>query len=124
MFRLQGHIIPEEKSIWIWLTKVYWIWLQRSKSLLLKLWVDFKIKTKDLTDEQQKLITNELKNYLLESDLKREISTSIKRLKEIKCYRWSRHTMWLPVRWQKTNKNWSTAKKLLWRSKVRPVLKK
>jgi ribosomal protein S13 len=32
--------------------------------------------------------------------------------------------MWLPVRWQCTRKNARTAKKLLGRSKVRPVLKK
>jgi ribosomal protein S13 len=35
-----------------------------------------------------------------------------------------RHNLWLPVRWQQTRKNAKTAKKLLWRSKVRPVLKK
>jgi ribosomal protein S13 len=35
-----------------------------------------------------------------------------------------RHNLWLPVRWQLTRKNARTAKKLLGRSKVRPVLKK
>jgi ribosomal protein S13 len=35
-----------------------------------------------------------------------------------------RHNLWLPVRWQLTRKNGKTAKKLLWRSRVRPVLKK
>jgi small subunit ribosomal protein S13 len=60
----------------------------------------------------------------LENDLKREVAFAIKRLKEIKCYRWMRHNVWLPVRGQVTRKNGKTAKKLLWRSKVRPVLKK
>jgi ribosomal protein S13 len=45
-------------------------------------------------------------------------------LKEIKCYRGMRHNLWLPVRGQCTRKNARTAKKLLWRTKVRPVLKK
>ena len=59
-----------------------------------------------------------------ESDLKREVAAAIKRLKEIKCYRWMRHNLWLPVRGQLTRKNAKTAKKLLWRSKVRPTIKK
>jgi ribosomal protein S13 len=35
-----------------------------------------------------------------------------------------RHNLGLPVRGQLTRKNWKTAKKLLGRNKVRPVLKK
>jgi small subunit ribosomal protein S13 len=82
-------------------------------------------KVKDLTEDQQKTITNELvKKFVLENDLKREIAHAIKRLKEIKCYRGMRHSTGLPVRGQLTRKNAKTAKKLLGRSKVRPVLKK
>jgi len=81
-------------------------------------------KVKDISEEEQKKISDELQNYVLESDLKREIAAAIKRLKEIKCYRWIRHSVGLPVRWQLTRKNARTAKKLLGRSKVRPVLKK
>ena len=81
-------------------------------------------KVNDVTEEEQKLISDELKNYVLENDLKREVASAIKRLKEIKCYRGMRHNLWLPVRWQLTRKNARTAKKLLGRSKVRPVLKK
>jgi small subunit ribosomal protein S13 len=65
-----------------------------------------------------------LKKYPLENDLRREVWFAIKRLKEIKCYRGMRHNLGLPVRWQKTRKNARTAKKLLGRSRVRPVLKK
>jgi small subunit ribosomal protein S13 len=60
----------------------------------------------------------------LESDLKREVASAIKRLKEIKCYRGMRHNLWLPVRWQCTRKHARTAKKLLGRTRVRPILKK
>jgi small subunit ribosomal protein S13 len=56
--------------------------------------------------------------------LRREVAAAIKRLKEIKCYRGMRHALWLPVRGQKTRKNAKTAKKLLGRARVRPVLKK
>lgn len=124
MFRLQGNVIPDNKVIFVWLTHVYWIWISRSKEILTKLEIPFEKKVRDITDEEQKMITDELSNYLLESDLKREQTWFIKRLKEIKCYRGMRHNLWLPVRWQKTIKHAKTAKKLLWRSRVRPVLKK
>ena len=81
-------------------------------------------KVRELTDEDEKKISDGLKDHLLENDLKRDIMAHIKRLKEIKCYRGMRHNLGLPVRWQLTKKNARTAKKLLGRAKVRPVLKK
>ena len=124
MFRLMGHVLPEEKSIWIALTTIYWIGRERSRKILDQLKINYMKNVKDVTEEEQKLISDELKNYVLENDLKREVASAIKRLKEIKCYRWMRHNLWLPVRGQLTRKNARTAKKLLGRSKVRPVLKK
>ena len=124
MFRLMGHVLPEEKSIWIALTTIYWIGRERSRKILDQLKINYMKKVKDVTEEEQKLISDELKNYVLENDLKREVASAIKRLKEIKYYRGMRHNLWLPVRWQLTRKNARTAKKLLGRSKVRPVLKK
>ena len=124
MFRLMGHVLPEEKSIWIALTTIYGIGRERSRKILDQLKINYMKKVKDVTEEEQKLISDELKNYVLENDLKREGASAIKRLKEIKCYRGMRHNLWLPVRGQLTRKNARTAKKLLGRSKVRPVLKK
>lgn len=88
-----GHVIPDNKSIWIGLTAIYGIGRNRSQTLLDKIGVDFMTKVKDLTDEQEKKISDELKDYLLENDLKREVMTHIKRLKEIKCYRGMRHNL-------------------------------
>ena len=124
MFRLMGHVLPEEKSIWIALTNIYGIGRERSKKILGNLKIEYMKKVKDITEEEQKLISDELKNYVLENDLKREVASAIKRLKEIKCYRGMRHNLGLPVRGQLTRKNGRTAKKLLGRSTVRPVLKK
>ena len=124
MLRLMGHVIPDNKSIWIGLTTIYGIGRQRSATVLEKLSIDFMKKVRDLTDEDEKKISDELKDYLLENDLKRDIMSHIKRLKEIKCYRGMRHNLGLPVRGQLTRKNARTAKKLLGRAKVRPVLKK
>ncbi len=124
MFRLSGHVLPENKSIWIGLTSVYGIGLKRSKTILANAKIDYLKKVKDITEDEQKKILEQIKNYILENDLKREIAFAIKRLKEIKCYRGMRHNLGLPVRGQLTRKNGKTAKKLMGRSKVRPVLKK
>ncbi len=124
MFRLMWHVLPEDKSIWIALTNIYGIGRSKSRKILDKLEIPFMKKVKDVSEEEQKKIVDELQKYVLENDLKREQAAAIKRLKEIKCYRWMRHNLGLPVRWQCTRKNARTAKKLLWRTKVRPVLKK
>ena len=124
MFRLMWHVLPEDKSIWIALTNTYGIGRSKSKRILDKLEIPFMKKVKDVSEEEQKKIVDELQKYVLENDLKREQAAAIKRLKEIKCYRGMRHNLGLPVRGQCTRKNARTAKKLLWRTKVRPVLKK
>ena len=113
MLRIQGHVIPDSKNIWIGLTSVYGIGRARSKEILEKLSIDPFKKVKDITGEDEKKITDELKEYLLENDLRREVNSFIKRLKEIKCYRGMRHNLGLPVRGQLTRKNARTAKKLL-----------
>lgn len=124
MFRLMWHVLPENKSIWIGLTTIYGIWLKKSETVLAKVKIAKMKKVKDITEEEQKKIWDEIRTFVLENDLKREVAFAIKRLKEIKCYRGMRHNVWLPVRGQLTRKNGRTAKKLLGRSKVRPVLKK
>ena len=118
------HVLKDDKSIWISLTDIYGIGRVKSRKILDKLEINYMKKTKDITEDEQKKISDELKNYILENDLRREITWSIKRLKDIKCYRWMRHNLWLPVRWQNTRWNSKTAKKLLGRARVRPVLKK
>lgn len=118
------HVLPDNKSIWIGLTTLHGIWLKRSETILAKVKIDGMKKVKDINEEEQKKIGDEIRTFVLENDLKREVAFAIKRLKEIKCYRWMRHNVGLPVRGQITRKNARTAKKLLWRNKVRPVLKK
>lgn len=93
MFRLLGHVLPDNKSIWIGLTMLYGIGLQKSKKILQKVKIDYMKKVKDITEEEQKRILEETKNMVLENDLKRETAFAIKRLKEIKCYRGMRHNV-------------------------------
>lgn len=119
-----GHVLADEKSIWIALTAIYGIGRSTSRTILDSLEIDAMTKVKDLTEDEEKKIADTLKDMILENDLKREKIGNIKRLKEIKSYRGIRHNIWLPVRGQLTRKNARTAKKLLGRSRVRPVLKK
>ena len=124
MFRLLWHVLDENRSIWIALTAIHGIGRNKSKKILEAVSIPFTKKVKDISEEEQKKLSDELANYVLENDLKREVAHAIKRLKEIKCYRGMRHNVGLPVRGQLTRKNAKTAKKLLGRAKVRPVLKK
>ena len=48
---------------------------------------------------------NELANYHIEGDLRREITMNIKRLQEINSYRGMRHKRNLPCRGQRTKTN-------------------
>lgn len=124
MLRIQGHVIPDAKNIWIGLTYVYGVGRPKSTEILKKLGIDPFKKVRDISEAEEKMINEMFKEMVLENDLRREVNGFIKRLKEIKCYRGMRHNLGLPVRGQVTRKNAKTAKKLLGRSRVRPVLKK
>ncbi len=124
MFRIQWHVIPDNKSIYVGLTYIFGIGISSSKKILDDLKIPHEKKVGDLDDKTIKAITDVIKEMVLENDLRREVASNIKRLKEIKCYRGMRHNLWLPVRGQNTRKRGTTAKKLLGRSRVRPVLKK
>jgi small subunit ribosomal protein S13 len=64
------------------------------------------IRVKDLTDEQaHKMREIVEKRYRVEGELRREVLSNIKRLKEIGSYRGSRHTKGLPVHGQRTKTN-------------------
>ena len=103
---------------------IYGIGRKTSATILDQLKIDKMTKVKDIDEAQEKKISEHLKSMLLENDLRREVRGHIKRLKEIKCYRGMRHNLGLPVRGQSTKKHAKTAKKMLGRAKVRPILKK
>lgn len=104
--RVSGVNIPKQKRIEIGLTYVYGIGPTRSKTILSQAQVDPNIRVKDLTQEQEDSIRAIIeKDYKTEGDLRREIGGNIKRLKDIKSYRGSRHAKRLPVRGQRTKTN-------------------
>ncbi len=110
-FRISGVILPENKRIEIALTYVYGIGRETSRKILKEAGIGFDTKTKELTEsEETKIRENIETNYRVEGDLRRDIATHIRRLKDIGCYRGIRHIKRLPVRGQRTRTNSRTVR--------------
>ncbi len=106
MPRIAGINIPENKQIEIALTYIYGIGLSLSKKILVEANIKSERKASQLDSiEIQRLKEIIEKNYKIEGDLRREIITSIKRLKDIGSFRGIRHQKRLPVRGQRTKTN-------------------
>ena len=106
MLRISGVNIPDEKRIVISLTYIYGIGNSTASKILDELKISKDKRTKDLSDAEQ----NEIRTYVekrikLEGELKHEVRSNIKRLKEVGCYRGIRHQRGLPVRGQRTKTN-------------------
>lgn len=111
MARISGVNIPTEKRVIIALTYIYGIGNSRAKKILQQAQVDESIRVKDLTDDQINMIRTVIdKNFHVEGELRREILQDIKRIKDINCYRGSRHVKRLPARGQRTKTNSRTVR--------------
>ena len=108
--RILGITLPENKRMEIALTAIYGIGRSRAMHILKTTKVDPAIKSKDLTVEQENKIRKLVENFKIEGDLKREVASNIKRLKDIKTYRGSRHARHLPTRGQRTKTNSRTVR--------------
>ena len=106
MPRIVGVNIPPEKRIEISLTYIYGIGVSLSKKILAEAKIDPDKKASKLTaDEVNKLKDIIEKKFKTEGFLKRDIMSSIKRLKEIGSWKGFRHIKKLPVRGQRTKTN-------------------
>jgi len=109
--RVSGINIPKEKRIVVALNYIYGIGPSLSKKILAKAKISEDVRTKNLTPEQEdKLRAIIEKEYKTEGDLRREIMSNVKRLKDIKAYRGVRHMRHLPVRGQRTKTNSRTVR--------------
>jgi small subunit ribosomal protein S13 len=109
--RIAGTTIPNEKRVEIAITYIYGVGCSVAKNILEKAGVDPSIRVKDLTEEQANQIRTIIeKQYKVEGDLKREVMSNIKRLKEINCYRGIRHMKNLPSRGQRSKTNSRTVR--------------
>jgi small subunit ribosomal protein S13 len=111
MPRIVGIDIPNDKKIKISLRYLYGIGPVNALKLLAAVGIDPERRARDLTEEETTRINVELeKNYVVEGQLRRQVKSSIDRLKAIKCYRGSRHMRNLPARGQQTQSNARTRK--------------
>ena len=111
MARLAGVDLPRNKRMEIALTYIYGIGVSRSTRILEEANVDPMKKIQDLGEDEVNRIRQVIENEgLVEGDLRKEVSMSIKRLIEIGSYRGNRHRRNLPVRGQRTHTNARTRK--------------
>jgi small subunit ribosomal protein S13 len=111
MARIAGVALPMNKRVDIGLTYIYGIGQSAAKKILAATGVPAEVKVKDLTEAQANKLREEVeKKYRVEGELKRDVLSHIKRLKEIGCYRGSRHSKNLPVRGQRTRTNSRTVR--------------
>lgn len=109
--RVSGVNIPKQKQVGTALTYVYGIGPTSAKGILDAAKVEENVRVKDLTRDQEDAIRTIIeRQFKTEGDLRREVSANIKRLKDIKCYRGTRHTKRLPVRGQRTKTNSRTVR--------------
>jgi len=111
LLRIAGVTLPNNKKIKISLNYLFGIGPTLTARILKQSQVDPEKRVKDLTDDEgNKIRTIVEKEYRVEGDLKRDILSNIKRLKEIGSYRGSRHAKRLPVRGQRTKTNSRTVR--------------
>ena len=111
MARIAGVDLPKNKVVEIGLTAIYGIGRTSAKKIIAEANIDSSKRIKDLTEEEEAKIREIIeRDYMVEGDLKREVSLNIKRLMEIGCYRGIRHKRKLPVRGQRTKTNARTRK--------------
>ena len=111
MARIAGVDLPRGKRVDIALTYIYGVGRNTALKILDATGVNWERNVDDLTTEEVNEIRKELEqNYKVEGDLRREVSSNIKRLMDIGCYRGLRHRRGLPVNGQRTHTNARTRK--------------
>jgi small subunit ribosomal protein S13 len=112
MPRLLGIDIPNNKRVAYALRYIYGVGPTRADEIISHLGLDPALRSQELTEEQINRIVQYIgeKGWKVEGDLRREITSNLKRLQAIKCYRGIRHIHRLPVRGQRTRTNARTRK--------------
>ena len=108
--RIIGITIPDNKRLDVALTAIYGIGRPRALVILSKANIDASKRPKDVSVTEENEIRKIVESFRLEGDLKREIASNIKRLKDIKAYRGVRHARHLPSRGQRTKTNSRTVR--------------
>jgi small subunit ribosomal protein S13 len=110
MARIAGINLPLQKHVVIALTHIYGVGSSRARKVCEESGVDPASKVKDLTEPEVTRLRSEVAKFMVEGDLRRDISMNIKRLMDLGCFRGIRHRRGLPVRGQRTRTNARTRK--------------
>lgn len=111
MPRLVGVDVPDNKRIVVALTYIFGIGPHAAREILKACNIDENVRSRDLTGDEVTRIASEIgDNYIVEGQLRRQLSQNISRLRDISCYRGIRHRRGLPVRGQRTRTNARTRK--------------
>ncbi len=103
--RIAGVTIPEGKRLEIALTAVYGVGRPRALMTLRTLGIDPGKRANDLSSKEESALRESIEKNKIEGELRREISSNIRRLKDIKAHRGTRHAKKLPTRGQRTKTN-------------------
>ena len=99
MARIAGINIPPHKHAEIGLTSIYGVGRSTARKICEASGVPYDRKIRD-----------QIAQFTIEGDLRRETTMNIKRLMDIGCYRGFRHRRGLPMRGQRTRTNARTRK--------------
>lgn len=111
MARIAGVNVPSSKRLVVALTYIFGIGKKFSNDICSSINIDKNKRVNDLTEDEIIKIREFIdKNYVVEGDLRRTVSTNIKRLTDLGCYKGLRHRNKLPVRGQRTHTNARTRK--------------
>ena len=110
MARIAGINIPPQKHAEIGLTAIFGIGRNRARKICYACGIAYSKKVKDLTDGDLEKIRDQIAQFTIEGDLRRETTMNINRLMDIGCYRGFRHRRGLPMRGQRTRTNARTRK--------------
>ena len=110
MARIAGVNIPNHKHAEIALTAIFGVGRSRSQVICDNAGIARSAKVKDLTETDMDRLRDEVAKFIVEGDLRREVTMNIKRLMDLGCYRGFRHRRGLPVRGQRTRTNARTRK--------------
>ena len=110
MARIAGVNIPDNKHVRVSLTYIYGIGNSLADSLCKTFTISSDTKVSELSEQELESLRTAIANLNVEGDLRREISSNIKRLMDLGCYRGIRHRRGLPVRGQRSKTNARTRK--------------
>ena len=111
MARIAGVNIPTNKRVDIALTYIHGIGRSLARQICEKASVPGERRVNELSDHEVIQIREMIDHdYMVEGDLRRDVSMNIKRLMDLGCYRGIRHRRGLPVRGQRTHTNARTRK--------------